>query len=281
MSMSSPSSCPFFIEKHYRSPYTILNKIGYLALMEPLSVYIIARNEADRLPRAIRSVQALADDIVVVEDGQSTDNTVAVAQALGARVFINPWPGYGPQKRFAEDQCRHDWVLCLDADEMITEAGAAEIGVVLAGPSADDFYNMDIVDVYPHATRPRLWPKPTRAIRLFRRSKGRTSSSAVHDRVDAPVGARLGRLRAPIWHYSLRSLDHLIKKYDAYTTLQAQTMKQKNKWILTVRLFTEYPMAFVQYYLFHRHCTGGMYGYVLSRLLAGARFQRIVKMWEK
>jgi glycosyltransferase involved in cell wall biosynthesis len=247
----------------------------------PLSVYIIARNEADRIGRAIASARILSDDVVVIDDGHSTDDTASVAAAAGARVILNPWSGYGPQKYFAEDQCRNDWVLCLDADEVITPALAAEITALLVTNPPHDFYRLKLVDVYPGATRPRRWVKPINVIRLFRRSRGRTSTSPVHDRVVLPDGATVGQLAAPAWHYSIRSLDHLIKKYDKYTSLQAETMGQKSYTLLTIRLLTEYPMAFMQYFLFDRHLTGGLYGYGIARVLANARFQRILKMWER
>src|ERR671928_1972393 len=97
----------------------------------PLSVFIIARNEADRLGATIRAVRELTDDLVVVDSG-STDGTQAVAEALGARVIHNPWPGYGPQKRFAEEQCRHDWLLNLDADEVVPPELAENIRALFA-----------------------------------------------------------------------------------------------------------------------------------------------------
>src|SRR3712207_9123950 len=92
----------------------------------PLSVFIIAHDEADRIGDTIRAVRDLTDDLLVVDSG-STDGTQAAAEALGARVIFNPWPGYGPQKRFAEDRCRHDWLLNLDADEPVPPAPKAEI----------------------------------------------------------------------------------------------------------------------------------------------------------
>jgi hypothetical protein len=137
-----------------------------------------------------------------------------------------------------------------------------------------------VLDVYPGAARPRLWAKPVTVIRLFRKSMGRTSQSLVHDRVELPPQARVATLRAPIYHYSIRSLAHLAEKYDAYTTLQAQTLR-KPMWLLGIRLLTEYPMTFVQYYFLHRHVTGGVYGLAVARVLAAARWHRILKMWKK
>ncbi|MET0430647.1 MAG: glycosyltransferase, partial [Microvirga sp.] len=72
----------------------------------PFSVFIIVKNEADRIGATLAAVRDLADDIVVVDSG-STDGTQALAASLGARVIHNDWPGYGRQKRFAEGQCRH------------------------------------------------------------------------------------------------------------------------------------------------------------------------------
>src|SRR3712207_8537062 len=75
--------------------------------MLPVSVFIIAKNEADRIGDTIRAVRHLTDDLIVIDSG-STDGTQAIAEELGARVIFNEWPGYGPQKRFGEDQCRYE-----------------------------------------------------------------------------------------------------------------------------------------------------------------------------
>ena len=92
----------------------------------PLSVFIIARNEAARIVPTIRAIRDLTDDLVVVDSG-STDGTRDLAAELGARVIEHAWPGYGPQKRFAEEQCRHRWILNIDADEVVTPALSVEI----------------------------------------------------------------------------------------------------------------------------------------------------------
>jgi glycosyltransferase involved in cell wall biosynthesis len=244
----------------------------------PLSVYIIARNEADRIQTAIKSARAITNDVVVVEDGHSTDNTGAVAHAAGARVILNPWPGFGAQKYFAEGQCLNDWVFCLDADEVITDDLAHELRALFAAQPKASFYRVRIMDVYPGAARPRPLARPYNVVRLFQKSMGRTNTSPVHDRVDIPTGAPIGQLSAPLWHYSIRSLSHLRSKYDSYTTLQSKTLS-KPKWVLAPRFFTEYPMAFLQCYLGDRHFTGGLFGLKLAHIVACARLRRLVKLW--
>src|SRR5262249_24510243 len=90
-----------------------------------ITATIITLNEELNLPRAIESV-AWADEIIVVDSG-STDRTIELAQKLGARVFHNPWQGYGQQKNYAQRQAKHDWVLNIDADEAVSPALAKEI----------------------------------------------------------------------------------------------------------------------------------------------------------
>lgn len=119
----------------------------------PLSCCIIAKNEADRIGATIASVAELADEVVVIDSG-SSDDTAAVAEALGARVIFHDWPGYGPQKRFSEDAATHDWILHLDADEVVTPALHAEIKALMAAGPALNGYRFRICDIYPGRARP-------------------------------------------------------------------------------------------------------------------------------
>ena len=100
-----------------------------------LSAFLIVKDEAARLPRTLAALAGLADQVVVVDSG-SSDATVEIARAAGAEVHRREWEGYGPQKRFAEDLCRHAWRLNVDADEVVTEALSREIRALLAGGPA-------------------------------------------------------------------------------------------------------------------------------------------------
>jgi glycosyltransferase involved in cell wall biosynthesis len=245
----------------------------------PLSCFIIARDEADRIGRTIMSVRGWVGEVVVVDSG-STDDTVAIAQALGARVFHRDWDGYGPQKRFAEECCRFDWLLNLDADEVVSPALRDEI-VALFRPGPPPFagYRLHVVDVYPGRVRPRPFAYSYKIVRLYDRRRARYAPSLVHDRVET-AGQPLGRLTSEVLHHSVRSLDHQRRKLDAYFALQGRE-KSKPKWQIVARLPVEYPVAFLQYYLLRRHIFGGRFGLALSHVHASARTRRLMRLKRK
>src|SRR3990172_9092730 len=103
----------------------------------PISVAVITKNEEARLPDCLRSV-SFAPDIVVLDSG-STDGTVEIARGFGARVFVEDWKGFGPQKQSAVSKCNNEWVLLVDADEIIPPMTRDEIVEVLKKPSADAY----------------------------------------------------------------------------------------------------------------------------------------------
>src|SRR5437016_18582 len=99
-----------------------------------LSVCIITFNEEANIPRTLESVKSIADEIIVV-DSRSTDNTVALAQSHGAKVFIEEWKGFAPQKNSALAKASCDWILSLDADEEVSPELAASIQALLCSPA--------------------------------------------------------------------------------------------------------------------------------------------------
>ena len=241
-----------------------------------LSCCIIVHNEGDRIERCIVAVRDIVDEVVVVDCG-STDNTVAKAEALGAKVFYNAWDGYGPQKRFAEDCAACDWILNLDADEVVTPELAREIAALMRAPAGLlPAYRFRQVTVYPGHDKPRLWADFHNYVRLYDRRRVRFRESRVHDTVDTkdfPVG----QLHGAALHYSWRSLGHVRAKLESYTDLQAKELK-KPRWYVLARLPFEYPILFFRYYIMRRNCTGGLTGLRITHEIARARWRRLVKI---
>ncbi len=247
----------------------------------PLSIFIIARNEAARIGATIRAVRDLTDDLVVVDSG-STDGTPALAESLGARVIHHDWPGYGPQKRFAEEQCHHDWLLNLDADEVVPPGLAAEIRALFAaGEPSRPAWRIGIAEVFPGEDRPHrlaytLWP-----VRLYRKDRGRYSPSPVHDRVDLQPGVAPGRLRGRIAHFSVRSLGEQLDKLNRYSDQQADDLDARGVVIPTWRVFVELPGNFLKAYFGRRHFVRGAYGFLTAMNYAMSRHLRIAKHYER
>ena len=243
----------------------------------PLSAFIIARDEADRIGPAVASVRGLAAEVIVLDSG-STDDTVAVAEAAGARTAFRAWAGYGPQKRAAEDLCAHDWTLNLDADERVTPALAAEIRALFESGriAGADFWRVRIMDTFPHEARPAPWAYGYEQIRLYRRSVGRFADSTVHDTVRPPQGARLGRLRARMEHRAFRDLAFLVTKLNRYSGMQAADARGRR--ISTLRLVAEFPVSFLKGYVLRRYALYGAFGFTLAMVFAFGRFLRLAKM---
>ena len=240
----------------------------------PISCCIIAKNEGDRIERTIRAAAGIADEIIVVDSG-STDDTVDVARRAGARVYYRAWDGFGPQKRYAEECATHDWILNLDADEVITPALASEIHRLMASPPALKAYRFRQVTVYPGREKPRLWADAHNYARLYDRRAVRFRDSLVHDIVDL-AGHKTGQLRGHALHYSWRTLEHVRAKLDGYAELSAKEIKKSVPEVL-VRLPIEYPILFFRYYVLARHFTGGLYGVKVAHTFASGRTKRLTK----
>lgn len=249
----------------------------------PLSCFIIAKDEADRIGLAIRSVRDWVDEVVVIVDDQSRDGTDRVAAEAGARVVINPWPGYGQQKRFGEDQCRNVWLLNLDADEAVTPALAEEIrGVFAEGtPGSADGYEISIVEMFPGEEQPGRFAHSLAPVRLYRRDRGRYSASPVHDRVAFVEGARIVRLKGIVHHRSIRSLGAQLAKLDSYSTMQADDFIARGRHLAPVRIFTEFPMAFLKAWIGRRLILRGTYGFLVAMNYAIFRHMRVAKIYER
>ena len=241
--------------------------------MAKVTCTIIAFNEAERIARTIRSVEGLADEVLVIDSG-SSDGTQEIAKSLGARVVFNAWPGFGPQKRFAEDTAHHDWILNLDADEWLPPLLQAELKALLAFDELPArCFRMRMTMVYPGRGRPWPFADFHNYVRLYDRRVTRFADSLVHDEVPATADVR--QLQYPAWHQSFRSLTHLVRKELDYFTLQKRELRPRGV-SLWLRLPFEFPFQFIKYYFVRRHVFGGGFGFILSLVIAFMRWLRLL-----
>ena len=231
------------------------------ATRQLLSVAIITLNAAAQLAACLESVR-WADDIVVVDSG-SSDGTQALAERYGARVIQQDWLGFGPQKQFAVEAARHDWVLCLDADERVTPALQAAIEIGLNSAST-----ADAIHAYRFPRCNRFLGRylkhgegyPDWSLRLFDRRHARWSDDAVHEKVicDGPVGS----LQADLLHDSAESLSSYLGKQNRYTSLAADMALAAGKRSSFGRVALSPLVRFVKFYIVRQGFRDGLPGFV-------------------
>ena len=245
----------------------------------PISCFVIAQDEADRITNTIESVIDFVDEVIVVDSG-STDGTQDIAKQLGCKVFFNTWNGYGPQKRFGEDCTRNEWLLNLDADEYLSDEIKSEILQTFDNNNDNyNFFSMKVTPIYPNWKRPRLFSASHQCVRLYNKRFGRFSNSPVHDSVQTN-NSKVFYFKNHIYHNSVRSFKHLIEKEESYIQLQSKTLNDKNKIFLFLRIFIEFPLAFIKYYFIRRHFTGALTGLITALILAYYRWKRVVILFK-
>jgi glycosyltransferase involved in cell wall biosynthesis len=231
--------------------------------MPPLSVVIIARDEADRLPEAIRSVD-FADEVLVLDSG-SEDDTVARARALGARVIETDWPGHVAQKNRGLREARHPWVLSIDADERLSSELARSVRQALATePEVAGFELARRNHWLGHRLRAGGW-YPDRRLRLVRRNDARWVGTDPHDRLE--VDGVTARLVGDLHHHPYRSLAEHHDTIDRYTRRFVEVTDARARWWDPV---FRPPWRFVRGYLLQAGFVDGWPGLRVAWL--GARY---------
>lgn len=183
----------------------------------PISGVVITKNEADRIGRCLDSMRGLCAELVVVDSG-STDDTVAVATAHGARVVHQDWLGYAAQKSFANTRAVHDWLLLLDADEWLSDGTEARIRGLFADGRVEQ------ADAWRLTRRNRFLGHRLRGgepMERLVRAGWRYLPSQVHERPDLE-GKTVRRLDADFEHDTSRSHAEHVAKLSRYAALWAQ-----------------------------------------------------------
>ncbi len=242
----------------------------------PLSVAIIAKDEADRLPGCLQSV-AFAGQIVVVDSG-SNDDTMAIAAAFGCDVFSEAWRGFGPQKQLAVDKCRHAWVLILDADERVPPETAAVIEKIVSRPPEAAGYSFPRKNFFQGRwiRRAGWWPDPV--VRLYRKDLGRVTPSLVHESVE--VSGPVLSLDQPLEHFTESNLGAVLKKIDRYSDFGAREAfaagRKSSVWGAACRA----QFAFLHNYFLRLGFLDGRQGFTLALTDAINKFFKYAKLAE-
>lgn len=241
-----------------------------MSAVPTLSAILITRDEARRIERCLRSID-FADEVVVVDSG-STDQTVAIARDAGARVTVHAdWPGFGVQKNRALDLACGDWVLSIDADEVVTPELRESILAAIRAPAGADVFQIRRRSCF--AGRPLRFGDwhGDRVLRLFRRGAARFTDDLVHERLDhdgpAPV------LDGMLMHYTIDSLADALEKGRRYAAAGAPRVAARGRGGL-VSAAAHASWTFLRGYLLRLGFLDGRHGLLLAWCNACGTWQR-------
>jgi glycosyltransferase involved in cell wall biosynthesis len=239
-----------------------------------VSVVIIAKNEADNLRLSLPRLH-WCDEIIVVDDN-SIDNTAEVAKEFGAKIFQRTFDGFGTQKRFAVAKANNDWVLNIDADEVLSDALIAEIQQLEATQNCNA-YNIPIRHVFLGRIFMHGKESAYKHLRLFNKQYGNFDEAEVHEKVQ--VSGSILNLKEVILHYSYKNLSHYFTKFNQYTDIGAQKLKAKGKTRSLIGCILGFPVYFIKHYFVYRNFLNGWQGFVWSYLNAWYHTVKYLKLY--
>jgi len=227
----------------------------------PLSVAIITLNEEADLPQCLASVQPLAAEIVVVDSG-SQDRTAEIARQFGALFTVQPWQGHVAQKNIALERCQQPWVLCLDADEVLSPELAAAVRAAFAHgePTVDGFLlnrrNFYLGDWIRHAWNPE-W-----RLRLVRKAHATWRGRDPHDRLEVTGSVR--RLDGDLLHYPYSDLQDNLQRLLSYARIQADAYEREGRQFHWYHLVLLPWVAFVKRLVLKQAWRDGWRGWIIA-----------------
>lgn len=242
--------------------------------MTKLSVIVITKNEAHNIVDCLRSV-AFADEIIVFDSG-STDGTPELALQYTSKVVVTPdWPGDGPQKNRALKMATGDWVLCLDADERVSEDLANELKKTLINPTHAAFdipYQSTYCGKIIHFGD---WRNESH-VRLFKRGQAQFTENIVHCHL-AVLGST-GKLKHAIIHHPFQQLATLLHKMNDYSTQSAKALFEKGRKASLWTAISHGMWTFIRGYFLKLGLLDGREGFLLAISNAQGSYYRYLKL---
>ncbi|CAN5399890.1 glycosyltransferase family 2 protein [soil metagenome] len=236
--------------------------------MPTVSLVIVAQDEERTIGRVIDAARSLVDEIIVVDSG-SSDRTKEIAAEKGALVQHQDWLGFAKQKNFAIDLAKSDWVLSLDADEILTDDLVAEMASLLKSDSLNQFDGYKIPRILYIGEQPvsRGGFYPDAQLRLFKRGKGKFGDRLVHEAIK--MTGPVAMLKKPMHHYAYKTVDDFAMAMDKYAKLSAQEYFNRGNYGLrasSVSEFVKPKLTFLYRYFLRGGILEGELGFKLTAI---------------
>ena len=245
--------------------------------MKNLSVVIITYNEEAHISNCIESVKPVADEIIVL-DCYSTDKTVEIARAKGAVIHESKFRGYIEQKNLALKYASHDFVLSLDADEMLDDSLLEAVAKEKASPSGKA-YSMNRCTKYgSRFIRHGQW-YPDKKLRLFDKRIAAWGGMNPHDKVVLTSPVPVTHLPGDILHFSYDSVEEHVAHGNKFSTIAAESMYKHGRRAYWFNFIINPIWAFIQGYFLRLGLLDGVEGFIIARISSHHTFLKYIKLY--
>lgn len=236
--------------------------------MGRITTIIMARNEERNIARAIRSVRSLGP--VIVADTGSNDQTRDVAEAEGSTVHSIEFRGFGPSKQAACDLATTEYVLSIDADEVVSDRLTGQISRAMASDRSVDGYFLSRVTNFCGSWIFHSGWFPEYVLRLYKPASGRFTDDAVHESI--VCDGTTDRLDGLLLHYSYPDIGSYARKLDSYARLGAAKYRESNGRFALLRLLIAPPVWFLKKFIVRFGFADGLAGLWIAVLTAFGQF---------
>lgn len=224
-----------------------------------ISCVLITFNEEENLKKTLPAV-SWCDEIVVVDSG-SSDDTIEVCEKFDCKIFHREFDGYGTQKQFAVSKAEHDWILSLDADEVISEELRNEILSELDKEKIN--YEGFLIQRrlfflgrrFKHGRESRDYH-----LRLFNKNYGNYTNDSVHEKV--VTKGEVKKLKGELFHYSYSNIHQYFEKFNSYTSRAAKELYKQGKRKSIAAIVFSFPLYFVKNYFVYGNFLNGFQGFL-------------------
>ncbi len=241
-----------------------------------ISVAVIVKNEAENLPQMLKSI-SWVDEIIILDTG-SQDNTIAIAKNAGCKVYESPWLGFGKCKQLAVEYCSHDWVLSLDADEVVTPQLQEKLIEISKSDSYCAGYRIKRKSFYLNKMIKYCGWNKDYTLRFFRKDKGKFNDKMVHESVQ--IDGEIGYIKEHLLHYTYPTINSHLEKMVLYSDLASKSLFSKGKKSSLTGAYCKANWKFITMYILKFGFLDGKTGFLLSYNSAMGVFWKYSKLWE-
>lgn len=244
-----------------------------------LSVGVITFNEENRIGKTLDAIKDIADEIIVV-DSKSSDRTCEIAKSKGAKVFVEKWKGYGPQKNSVLEKCSGEWILLIDADEVVSTELKDKIKEIINSKNlSSEIYKIKLRNIaFKKEIKFGGWDDYV--IRLWKNGKVKISDREVHEKYQT-FGNRVEKIEEKIIHYTYDSIEEFLEKLNRYTSQSANEYIKSKKNASFFKIYSKMLFRFIKMYILQLGFLDGYEGYLLAKYSSIYTMTKYTKLREK